>query len=128
MSAPKCRGGAVSSYRNQLLISLVGKIRAITRRGNETTFAVYADRNHDTAQGFVGTPDLVHYFLVRNLARSGEPLLQPFRKCIPSVAADSFDGLAHFGIAQAHKGEIKAQRFDQQVGQLSSEDRWLSSD
>src|SRR5260370_1278838 len=112
MRAPKCRGGAVSSHRKQHLISLVGKIRAITRWGNEATFAVYTDRNYDTAKGSLGTAQLVHYFLARNLARNGEPLLQPFRKCIPSVPADSFDGLAHFGIAQAHKGEIKVQRFD----------------
>src|SRR5258708_1304950 len=109
---PKCRSGAVRSHRKQLLISLVGKIRVITRCGNETTFAIYTDRNHDTAEGLVGSANLVHYFLARNLARDGEPLLQPFRKCTPSVAANSLDGLAHFGIAQAHKGEIKAQRFD----------------
>src|SRR5258708_12511329 len=98
MRAPKCCSGAVRSHGKQLLISLVGEIRAITRRGNETTFAVYTDRNHDAAEGFLGTANLVHYFLAINLARNGEPLPQPFRKCIPSVAANSLDALAHFWI------------------------------
>src|SRR5713101_1237553 len=117
----KCYRGIIRRHGKQLLINLVGKIGPITRRSNETALAVDTDRNHYTAEGFVGTANLVHYFIARNLARNGEPLLQPFRKCIPSVAADSLDSMAPCGIAQTHKGEIKLQRFDQQIGQLSSE-------
>ena len=42
----RCRG-AICSHRKQLLVNLVGKIRAARRCSNETALAVYADRHHD---------------------------------------------------------------------------------
>src|SRR5260370_2915670 len=114
----KCCRGVSRSYGKQLLINLVGEIRASGRRGNEPAFAVDTDRNHDTAAGFLAPANVTHDFLPRNLAEHSDVLLQPLRKCLPRIPPRHLDHPTACGIAQTHKSEIQLERFDQQIGEI----------
>ncbi len=124
---PKCCRSVIRGHGKQLLINLVGKIGAITRRSNETAFAVDTDRNYDPAARLFDPAHLGHDFLLRNVTGHSEALLQPFRKCLPSVPPHHLDGLARRGIAQTHKGEIQLQRSDQHIGEVGGNGGWFSS-
>ncbi len=78
--------GVIPCHREQQLIGLIGKVRAVTRPHHKSTFAIHADRNDDSAERWIDTDPIGHDFGARERPCGCDAALQPLRKRAPRVA------------------------------------------
>ena len=105
---PKCRRGVISRHGEQQLVDFARKVGTIARRRDQTAFGIDADGNDNAATFLRAIADVANDLPARQAAALGEVVLQPFRKSRPCAALRDLDRGLRAGIAQAHKGEVKA--------------------